>query len=47
MVETYSMFLQPVLSKRINCFVGLGENAKTLVVRGSKQDRCLSADNEY
>jgi len=47
MVATYSLFLQSVLIKRINCFVGLCENAKTLAVRGSKQDGCLSADNEH
>ena len=47
MFETYSLFLQSVLIKRINCFVGLGENAKTLVVSATKQDRCLRADNEY
>jgi hypothetical protein len=35
MVATYSLFLQSVLIKRINCFVALGKNAKTLVVRGS------------
>jgi hypothetical protein len=47
MVETHSLFLQSVLIKRINCFVGFGENAQTLAVRGSKQDRWLGADNEY